>query len=101
MPRKKAGEVQSDLTLWLLGLIEEYLTLNDMDNDGNTFGWLSIGDVSVVQRLRDGGDVTIGKMVKIFAFMQRPVNSYLTSARTGERVTKTLKPLTIKPKELP
>jgi hypothetical protein len=101
MPIRKLDKPQGPTTVWLLGLIEEYLTINEMDNDGQTFGWLSTKDITMVQRLRDGGDITLTKMDEVLAFMQLPVNSYRTSARTGAREIKTLKPLTIKPRSIP
>lgn len=100
MPAKKENKPQGPTTLWLLELIEEYLTINDMDNDGNTFGWLVAQDRTLVQRLRDGGDISITRMDDVLAFMQRPIQSYRTSARLGTRTLKTLKPLTIQPRSI-
>lgn len=101
MPIKNLDKPQSPIILWLLGLIEDYLTLNEMDNDGHTFGWLVAKDRTMVQRLRDGGDITVTKMDDVLAFMQCPANSYRTSASTGARTIKPLKPLTIKPRSIP
>lgn len=67
----------------LLVDIEEFMTMNNMDNDGNYFGWLAIKDRTVVQRLRDGGDVGTTKMDTIYAFMQNPVDHY--RAKTSVR----------------
>lgn len=100
MPAKREDSEQGPTVLWLLGLIEEYLTINDMDNDGNTFGWLVAKDRTLVQRLRDGGDISITRMDDVLSFMQRPIQSYRTSARTGSRTLKTLKPLTIEPRSI-
>lgn len=99
MPIQKADKKQGKTTLWLLEQIEEFLTINDMDNDGNTFGWLVSKDRTLVQRLRDGGDIAIGKMDDALAFMQRPDTVYRTTTVEGT-VKKTLKPLTIKPRSI-
>lgn len=101
MPAKKIDTEQGKTTLWLLELIEEFLTINEMDNDGNAFGWQAIKDRTVVTRLRDGGDVSLTKMDDILAFMQSPAQIYSTRPGGGLAIKKTLKPLTIQPKELP
>lgn len=99
MPIKNPDKPQGPTTLWLVGLIEEYLTINDMDNDGYTFGWLAAKDQKLVERLRDGGDLTLTKMDELIAFMRNP-HDY--RARTsGGLVWKSLKPLTIEPRSLP
>ena len=98
MPIKNFNNPQCELTQWLLGLMEEYIDLNDLDNDGNTFGWLACKDATMVQRLRDGGDISIGKMCNALAFMQRP-GEY--RAKNTDTVYKPLKPLTLKPRSLP
>lgn len=95
--RTKTERIQGPTAQWLLGLIDEFLTINDMENDGCAFGWYVSQDRSLVTRLRDGGDVTTTKMDDILAFMQNPV----TVTRKGELKELDLKPLTIKPKELP
>lgn len=100
MPIQKADRKQGKTTLWLLTLIEEFLTINDMDNDGNTLGWLIAKDRTLVQRLRDGGDISITRMDDVLAFMQMPVNNYRTSSMRGNPTWKTLKPLTIEPRSL-
>lgn len=100
MPLKKLDKPQGATAVWLLEQIESYLELNAMDNDGETFGWLVAKDKTMVQRLRDGGDITTGKMDDALAFMRMPINSYRTSARTGARTIKTLKPLNIQPRSL-
>lgn len=100
MPRQKADAKQGPTTLWLLGLIEEFLTINDMENDGNSFGWLVSEDRTLVTRLRDGGDISITKMDDALAFMRSPVSVYRTKTSEGLVITKTLKPLTFKQKEL-
>lgn len=91
--RTKTDRQQGKTTQWLLGLIEAFLDLNDLDPDGCNFGWYVMQDRSLVTRLRDGGDVTITKMDDILAFMQKP------DARRRSGID--LKPLTIEPKELP
>lgn len=73
---------------WLLEQIEEFLTINYMQNDGYMFGWHATKDGSLVTRLRDGGDVTTKKMDHLLAFMQNPDKA-------------NLKPLTIKGRKLP
>lgn len=100
MPRQKADNKQGPTVLWLLAQIEEFLSVNDMDNDGNTFGWLVSKDRTLVTRLRDGGDISITKMDDVLAFMRCPDRVYRTTTSEGLVVNKTLKPLTIKPKEL-
>ena len=95
--RTKTDRKTGPTVEWLLARIEEFLTLNAMDNDGCAFGWYVSQDRSLVTRLRDGGDVTTTKMDDILAFMQNPV----TVTRNGELKPLDLKPLTIEPKELP
>lgn len=90
---------QGATILWLLDLIEEFLTLNEMDNDGNSFGWLSSKDRTMVQRLRDGGDITTTRMDDVLAFIKCPGN-HRTATREGLVSMKALKPLIIEPKEL-
>lgn len=100
MPRQKADAKQGPTVLWLLEQIEEFLSVNDMENDGNTFGWLVSKDRTLVTRLRDGGDISITKMDDVIAFMRCPDRVYRTETREGLVVKKTLKPLTIKPRSL-
>ena len=91
---------QGATTQWLLGLIEEFLTINNIENDGNYFGWALCKDRTLVQRLREEGDITITRMDDALAFMQNPVG--YTRVMTSEGWVKVpLKPLTIKTKELP
>lgn len=85
--RVKQDRVQGPTAKWLLEVIEEFLTVNSLDNDGCSFGWMMSKDRTIVQRLRDGGDVTTSKMDEILAFIQCPPSS--------------LEPITIEPKELP
>lgn len=100
MPIKRLDKEQGPTAVWLVGLIEDYLTLNEMENDGHTFGWLVAKDRTMVQRLRDGGDITITRMDDIIAFMLRPETTY--RAKTSEGlVWKTLKPLIFKPRSIP
>lgn len=101
MPIRKDNARQGPTSQWLLGLIEEFLTINNMDNDGNYFGWLVNKDRTLVQRLRDGGDVSITRMDDILAFMQYPATFRRTSAGLGPVNFRILKPLIIKPKEIP
>jgi hypothetical protein len=82
---------------WLLAEIENFLTINSMENDGCAFGWYIMRDRSLVSRLRDGGDVTTKKMDDILAFMLNPV----TTTRSGEPKKLNLKPLTITRRQLP
>ena len=79
---------------WLLEHIEEFLTINNMDNDGYTFGWYVMRDKSLVTRLRDGGDITTRKLEATLVFMQ-----YLVKY-DGKRVP-SLKPINIKRSTLP
>ena len=99
MPPKKIDARQGPSVTELRRLIEEFLTINDMDNDGIYFGWLVAGDRNLVQRLRDGGDLTTTKMDDIIAFMQNPDKESRTKTSQGLVIRKTLQPLTIKPKE--
>lgn len=88
--RKNLTKTQGPTAVWLLSEIERFLTSNDMENDGYTFGWHVAKDRMLVTRLRDGGDVTLTRMDDILAFMQNPVCK-----------REILKPMKIKPKELP
>jgi hypothetical protein len=99
--RVKQDRVQGPTAQWLLEIIEEFLTLNELDNDGCLFGWVLSKDRTLVQRLRDGGDVTTSKMDEILAFVQNPVSFASTGVRKGLVRNIPLKPITIKPKELP
>lgn len=99
--RVKQDRVQGPTAQWLLEVIEEFLTLNELDNDGCLFGWVLSKDRTLVQRLRDGGDVTTSKMDEILAFVQNPVSFASTGVRKGLVRNIPLKPITIKPKELP
>ena len=99
--RVKENRIQGPTAQWLLGLIEEYLTINDLDNDGCLFGWALSKDRSLVERLRDGGDVTTSKMDEILAFMQKSGNVTQTGVKNGAIRKIALKPLSIKTKELP
>lgn len=101
MPIKNLDKPQGPTAQWLLGVIEEYLEYNDMENDGRTFGWLVSKDRTMVQRLRDGGDIGLTKMDDILAFMQRPQSVYRAKTSEGLVVWKPLKPLNIKPRSLP
>lgn len=103
MPAKTDDAKQGPTAKWLLELIEEFMTINGMDNDGNRFGWLFCGDRTLVQRLRDGGDITTTRMDDAIAFMRNPVNFYrrptpTSSACKSQVIPTALKPLTIKPR---
>lgn len=69
---RKLDRPQGQTAVWLLEQIENFIELNNLDNDGNSFGWYVAKDRAIVQRLRDGGDVTITRMDDILAFMQNP-----------------------------
>ena len=99
--RVKENRVQGPTCVWLLDQIERFFTINKLDNDGCLFGWHLCRDRSLVERLRDGGDVTTSKMDEILAFMQDPVRVIRTGSRGGDIRQFTLKPMKIKPKELP
>jgi hypothetical protein len=99
--RVKENRVQGPTAIWLLEQIEEFLTINELDNDGCLFGWHLSKDRSLVERLRDGGDVTTSKMDEILAFLQGPVKVIKTGSRHGDIREIHLRPLKIKPKELP
>lgn len=91
MPVK--SDAQGPTALQLLVDIEDFISVNDMDNDGNYFGWLAIKDRTVVQRLRDGGDVSTTKMDAIYDFMQNPADHYRAKASIrGLAKIKALKP---------
>ncbi len=53
---------------WLLSEVNNFLEAHP-EIEANSFGWKSIKDVSLVTRLRDGGDVTTEKLDKIIAFI--------------------------------
>lgn len=99
--RVKQDRVQGPTAQWLLEVIEEFLTVNELDNDGCLFGWVLSKDRTLVQRLRDGGDVTTSKMDEILAFVQNPVSFAQTGVRKGLVRNIPLKPIIVKPKELP
>lgn len=99
--RTKENRIQGPTAVWLLSEIEMFLTLNNLDNDGCLFGWHLSKDRSLVQRLRDGGDVTTSKMDEILAFMQNPVKIIQTGSRRGKIEQIRLRPLIVQPKELP
>ena len=99
--RVKEERIQGPTTVWLLEQIEEFLTVNQMDNDGCLFGWVLSKDRSLVTRLRDGGDVTVSKMDEILAFLENPVRVVQTGARSGSITKLELQPINIKRRELP
>ena len=101
MPIKKTDRVQGTTILWLLDQIERFLELNELENDGNAFGWMLCKDRTLVQRLRDGGDINVTRMDEALAFMKNPDRSVRSSTREGLVMMKALKPLNIEPKELP
>lgn len=103
MPAKRPDTVQGPTAKWLLGLIEDFLTANEMDNDGCHFGWILCGDRTLVQRLRDGGDVSTTRLDEAIAFMRNPVNFYRRPTPTASKslvIPKALKPLTIEPRSI-
>jgi hypothetical protein len=89
------------LSEWLLEQIEEFLTINDMDNDGNQFGWYVMHDKDLVTRLRDGKDVSVRIMEASLSFMQNPVTVIPRGNRKGETRLLPLKPLVIKRRSIP
>lgn len=89
------------LTEWLLEQIEEFLTINDMDNDGAQFGWLVMHDWKLVTRLRDGKDISVRIFEDVLAFMQKPVTVIPRGNRKGELKPLDLKPITIKRRMIP
>lgn len=95
--RVSDNRTQGPTAQWLLAQIERFLTINRMENDGNLFGWYVSQDRSLVTRLRDGGDVTTTRMDDILAFLQYPV----TKTRDGVLKELDLRPIKIRPKELP
>ena len=58
-------KTDTPINTWLVDLIDEFLTINAMENDGCVFGWYIMRDRSLVTRLRDGGDVTTRKLETI------------------------------------
>ena len=86
-------KTDTPINTWLVDLIDEFLTINAMENDGCVFGWYIMRDRSLVTRLRDGGDVTTRKLETILAFMQNPIMF------NGKKLN--LKPLNIKRRLLP
>lgn len=89
------------LSEWLLEHIEEFLTLNDMDNDGCAFGWYVMADRNLVTRLRDGKDISVRIFEDVLAFMQKPVTVIPRGNRKGELKPLDLKPITIKRRMIP
>lgn len=86
---------------WLLEHIEEFLSINDMDNDGNSFGWYVMNDRNLVTRLRDGKDISLRIMEDILAFMQNPVTVIPRGSRKGETKPLDLKSINIKRRMIP
>jgi hypothetical protein len=56
---------------YLLWRVEEYLVKNPQVSPPG-FGHSSIGDTSVVKRLREGGDVTTTKFDRMIRYMGNP-----------------------------
>lgn len=90
---EKTEQRENTTAEWLLGQIEAFLDLNDMDANGCNLGWYVMRDRSLVTRLRDGGDLTTRKMELVLAFIQNPVDY------RGKKLT--LTPLNVKRRELP
>lgn len=101
MPIKKTEKVQGPTVRWLLSQIELFLELNEMENDGNNFGWMLCKDGTLVQRLRDGGDINVSRMDEALAFMQNPGRNIRATTSEGLVFMKPLKPLTIKSRSIP
>ena len=100
MPKVKDNAHQGPTVLWLLDLIEEFLTINEMDNDGERLGGIVFNDRTLVCRLRNGADLYVTRMDDLLAFMKNPDRSI--RVETGEgTVLKPLKPLNIKPRSIP
>lgn len=89
------------LTQWLLEHIHAFMDLNDMDVEGNQFGWYVMHDKDLVTRLRDGKDVSVRIMEASLSFMQNPVTVIPRGNRKGETRPLPLKPLIIKPRSIP
>lgn len=89
------------ITPWLLEHIEEFLTINDMPNDGCLFGWYIMQDRNLVTRLRDGKDISVRIMEDVLAFMQKPVTFVRSGDRKGNKKPLSLKPITIQRRTLP
>lgn len=72
-PTKTAtGEQKFTSTLeWLLAQIEAYLKKNPHLTPAG-FGWVAIRDTSVVERLRQGKDVTTRKFDALVRYMSNP-----------------------------
>lgn len=54
---------------WLKAKIDEFLVLHP-DMSERTFGWRTLKESGLVDRLHAGGDITTAKMDSIIAFMQ-------------------------------
>lgn len=86
-------ETNETITQWLLRHIELFMDLNDMEPDGNSFGWKACQDRTLVTRLRDGGDIRTTLLLQILSFMQNPIS------QSGKPLT--LKPINIQRRILP
>lgn len=53
---------------WLIAKIDEFLVLHP-DMSERTFGWRTIKEGGLVDRLHAGGDITTAKLDRIIAFM--------------------------------
>lgn len=79
---------------WLLHNIDRFLD-NNLHNgwmDEEAFGWAACKDSSLVERLRNGGDVRTEKMDLILSFVKNPVppskwkNDVLTPIKLTRRI---------------
>ena len=56
---------------WLLAQIDSYLSENQ-DVTPECFGWRAMRDTKLVDRLRNGGDITTRKMDKVIRYLANP-----------------------------
>ncbi len=56
---------------WLIHQIDQYLKINPGVTEA-AFGWAAIKDTGLVERLREGGDVTTRKFDALVRYMSNP-----------------------------
>jgi len=76
MTEANKKKIQSKMVKWLIMAIDTFQSYNTGLSD-ETLGWKSIGDSSVVGRLRSGGDVTTKKYEDLRDFLVSPPQGFL------------------------
>lgn len=98
MPARKQDN-QGPTAKWLIEQIDKFLTVNPvLENDGCVLGYHIGKDRSLIERLRNGGDVFTSRMDEIIAFLTRHDNVIVTRSEGGSEKNVTLTPITIPPR---